>query len=222
MMYTLLHSVVPPVARAMWRPQVHGLDNVPSSGGVILASNHLSFADSIVIPVVVPRRVAFLAKSDYFTGAGVRGVLSKAWFEGMGMLPVDRDDKKAALVSLDTALKVLARGEAFGIYPEGTRSRDGRLYRGRTGVAHLALTAGVPVVPVGLIGTDKLQPVGSRFPKLVPLTIAFGSPIDVAGRFEGVPLGRARREVTDEIMSAIQALSGQETAGVYNDHAPDA
>lgn len=222
MMYKLLHSVVPPVAKAMWRPRVLGLDNVPRTGGVILASNHLSFADSIVIPVVVPRKVAFLAKSDYFTGTGVRGAVSKAWFEGMGMLPVDRDDKKAALASLDTALTVLARGEAFGIYPEGTRSRDGRLYRGRTGVAHLALTAGVPVVPVGLIGTDKLQPVGSRFPKLVPLTIAFGAPIKVVGRFDGVPLGRARREVTDEIMSAIQALSGQEAAGVYNDHAPDA
>lgn len=222
MMYKLLHSVVPPVAKAMWRPRVLGLDNVPRTGGVILASNHLSFADSIVIPVVVPRKVAFLAKSDYFTGTGVRGAVSKAWFEGMGMLPVDRDDKKAALASLDMALTVLARGEAFGIYPEGTRSRDGRLYRGRTGVAHLALTAGVPVVPVGLIGTDKLQPVGSRFPKLVPLTIAFGAPIKVVGRFDGVPLGRARREVTDQIMSAIQALSGQEPAGVYNDHAPDA
>ena len=222
MMYTLLHSVVPPVAKTIWRPKVLGLDNVPMSGGVILASNHLSFADSIVIPVVVPRKVAFLAKSDYFTGTGVKGALSKAWFEGMGMLPVDRDDKRAALASLDTALTVLGRGEAFGIYPEGTRSRDGRLYRGRTGVAHLALTAGVPVVPVGLVGTDKLQPVGSRLPRVVPLTISFGPPIQVAGRFEGVPIGRARREVTDEIMSAIQRLSGQEEAGIYNDHAPDA
>ncbi len=128
---------------------------------MILASNHLSFADSVVIPIVVPRKVAFLAKSDYFTGTGIKGALPAAWFEGMGMLPVDRDDSKAALASLDTALEVLAAGEAFGIYPEGTRSRDGRLYRGRTGVAHLALTAGVPVVPVGLHGTEKLQPVGS-------------------------------------------------------------
>ena len=222
MMYTLLHSVVPPVAKLIWRPKVLGLDNVPERGGVILASNHLSFADSIVIPVVVPRKVAFLAKSDYFTGSGVKGALSKAWFEGMGMLPVDRDDKKAALASLDTALQVLGRGEAFGIYPEGTRSRDGRLYRGRTGVAHLALTAGVPVVPVGLVGTDKLQPVGSSLPRVVPLTIAFGTPIEVAGRFDDIPLGRARREVTDEIMTAIQELSGQEPAGIYNDRAPDA
>lgn len=222
MMYTLLHTVVPPVARAVWRPTVRGLENVPPRGGVILASNHLSFADSIVIPVVVPRKVVFLAKSDYFTGSGVKGALSKAWFEGLGMLPVDRDDSKAALASLDTALEVLGRGEAFGIYPEGTRSRDGRLYRGRTGVAHLALTAGVPVVPVGLVGTDKLQPVGSNLPRVVPLTISFGAPIEVADRYDGVPLGRARREVTDEIMTAIQALSGQEEAGVYNDRAPDA
>jgi 1-acyl-sn-glycerol-3-phosphate acyltransferase len=222
MMYALVHSVVRPVARVIWRPTVHGLDNVPRSGGVILASNHLSFADSLVIPIVVPRKVAFLAKSDYFTGSGIKGALTKAWFVGMGMLPVDRDDSKAALASLDTALQVLGRGEAFGIYPEGTRSRDGRLYRGRTGVAHLALTAGVPVVPVGLVGTDKLQPVGSRFPRVVPLTISFGAPIELAGRYDGVPLGRARREVTDEIMTAIQRLSGQEAAGIYNDRAPDA
>jgi len=221
-MYSVLHRVVPPVAKAVWRPTVTGLDNVPSSGGVILASNHLSFVDSVVIPVVVPRKVVFLAKSDYFTGTGLKGAASRAWFEGLGMLPVDRDDSKAAIASLDTALAVLARGEAFGIYPEGTRSRDGRLYRGRTGVAHLALTAGVPVVPVGLTGTEKLQPVGSTLPKVVPVTVSFGTPIRVAGRFDGVPLGRARREVTDEIMAAIQRLSGQEEAGVYNDRAPDA
>ena len=214
--YSVLHSVVPPLAKAVWRPTVTGLENVPTSGGVILASNHLSVVDSVVIPVVVPRKVVFLAKSDYFTGTGVKGVLSRAWFEGLGMLPVDRDDSKAALASLDTALQVLGRGEAFGIYPEGTRSRDGRLYRGRTGVAHLALTAGVPVVPVGLAGTERLQPVGSTLPRVVPVRVSFGTPIQVAGRFDGVPLGRARREVTDEIMTAIQALSGQEEAGVYN------
>ncbi|MCD4534211.1 1-acyl-sn-glycerol-3-phosphate acyltransferase [Nocardioides sp. cx-169] len=222
MLYRVLHTVVPPLAKAIWRPTVNGVDNIPRTGGVILASNHLSFADSMVIPIVAPRRVAFLAKSDYFTGTGVRGALSRMWFEGMGMLPVDRDDSKAALASLDTALSVLRRGEAFGIYPEGTRSRDGRLYRGRTGVAHLALTAGVPVVPVGLIGTDKLQPVGSSRPKVVPVTVSFGRPIQVVGRYDGVPLGRARREVTDQIMTAIQELSGQEPAGVYNERSPEA
>jgi 1-acyl-sn-glycerol-3-phosphate acyltransferase len=219
-LYDVMHTVLPPVLRTIWRPTVRGLEHVPRAGGVILASNHLSFVDSVVIPSVVPRKVAFLAKSDYFTGSGVRGLASRVWFEGLGMLPVDRDDTKAAIASLDIALDVLGRGEAFGIYPEGTRSRDGRLYRGRTGVAHLALTAGVPVVPVGLTGTQDVQPVGSNRPRVVPITVAFGEPIDFRGRFEGVPSGRARREATDEVMAAIQRLTGQEEAGVYNDRGP--
>ena len=221
MLYTVAHSIIPPLARAVWRPTVEGLHNVPETGPVIVASNHLSFFDSVVIPVVVPRKVVFLAKSDYFTGTGVKGTLVRAWFEGLGMLPVDRDDTKAAIASLDTALDVLGRGEAFGIYPEGTRSRDGRLYRGRTGVAHLALTAGVPVVPVGLAGTEDIQPVGSRLPRLADVTVTFGEPIDFTGRYDGVPLGRARREATDEIMTAIGAITGQEPAGVYNERPPD-
>ncbi len=221
-MYSVLHAVVPPVAKLVWRPTVTGLENVPRTGAVIIASNHLSFADSLVIPIVAPRKVHFLAKSDYFRGGGVKGTLQKAWFEGMGMLPVDRDDPKAAIGSLDTALGVLAKGGAFGLYPEGTRSRDGRLYRGRTGVAHLALTAGVPVVPVGITGTERLQPVGATFPRVVPISVEFGEPIEVAGRYDGVALGKARRLVTDEIMTAIQKLSGQEEAGIYNDRAPDA
>jgi 1-acyl-sn-glycerol-3-phosphate acyltransferase len=221
-LYRVLHGVVPPVAKAVWRPRVTGLEHVPTTGGVVLASNHLSFVDSVVIPVVVPRKVVFLAKSDYFTGTGIRGAASRAWFEGLGMLPVDRDDPRAALGSLDTALEVLGHGEAFGLYPEGTRSRDGRLYRGRTGVAHLALTAGVPVVPVGLVGTERLQPVGARLPRLVTVDVRFGPPIEVAGRFEGVPLGRARRDLTDEVMDAIAGLTGQERATGYNERAPDA
>jgi 1-acyl-sn-glycerol-3-phosphate acyltransferase len=220
-LYDVMHRVVPPVLKVVWRPTVRGLEHVPRRGGVILASNHLSFVDSVAIPVVVPRKVVFLAKSDYFTGTGVRGFASRAWFEGLGMLPVDRDDSRAAIASLDVALEVLARGEAFGIYPEGTRSRDGRLYRGRTGVAHLALTAGVPVVPVGITGTQDVQPVGSNRPRIVPVTLSFGAPIDFAGRFEGVPSGRARREATDEVMAAIAALTGQEEAGVYNERPAD-
>lgn len=221
-LYRLLYLIVPPLLRAIWRPRVSGRDRVPREGGVILASNHLSFADSVVIPSVSPRPVRFLAKSDYFTAPGLRGRLMRMWFEGLGMLPVDRDDAQAALGSLDVALGVLRRGEAFGIYPEGTRSRDGRLYRGRTGVAHLALTAGVPVVPVGLRDTERLQPVGSTLPRLVRVRVVFGEPIQVAGRFEGMALGKARRLLTDEIMTAIAALSGQEEAGVYNDRAPEA
>ncbi|NUR07157.1 MAG: 1-acyl-sn-glycerol-3-phosphate acyltransferase, partial [Nocardioidaceae bacterium] len=204
MLYTVMHSVVTPLAKALWRPTVEGLDKVPPDGPVIVASNHVSFADSLVIPIVAPRQVVFLAKADYFTGRGPKGALQRGWFEGMGMIPVDRDDTKAALASLDIALEVLGRGEAFGIYPEGTRSRDGRLYRGRTGVAHLALTSGAPVVPVGLIGTQHLQPVGSRLPRLAKVTVRFGEPLRFDGRYDGVPTGRARREVTDVIMDAIQ------------------
>jgi 1-acyl-sn-glycerol-3-phosphate acyltransferase len=216
-LYEVVHAVVPPLARAIWRPTVEGLDNVPPTGPVIVASNHLSFADSLVIPIVAPRKVVFLAKADYFTGTGVKGALSRGWFNGMGMVPVDRDDTRAALSSLETALAVLGRGEAFGIYPEGTRSRDGRLYRGRTGVGHLALTSGAPVVPVGLQGTEQLQPVGSRRLRLAKVTVRFGEPLHFAGRYDGVPLGRARREVTDEVMAAIARLSGQQEAGVYNE-----
>lgn len=221
MIYRALHTVVPPVAKAIWRPQISGLHHVPETGPVILASNHLSFVDSVVIPIVVPRKVVFLAKSDYFTGPGVKGAISRAWFTGLGMLPVDRDDSAAAMESLQTALEVLGRGEAFGIYPEGTRSRDGRLYRGRTGVAHLALTSGAPVVPVGLSGTQKLQPIGSRLPRLVDISVSFGAPITVGDEYDGVPRGRARRELTDRIMSSIHALTGQELAGVYNDRPVD-
>ncbi len=217
MIYTAVNAVVRPVAKVVWRPVVEGRENVPLTGGVLLASNHLSFMDSVVIPVVAPRKVVFLAKSDYFTGSGLRGRLQKAWFEGTGMVPVDRDDPQSALESLDIALEVLRRGEAFGVYPEGTRSRDGRLYRGKTGVAQLSMVSGAPIVPVGLIGTEQLQPVGSTLPRLVKVTVRFGKPIQPAGQYDGVPLGRARREIVDRVMTEIQKLSGQVEAGVYNE-----
>ncbi len=217
MVYALVKVVLATVFRVVWRPKVTGVENIPRTGPVLLASNHLSFMDSMVIPLVVPRRVAFLAKSDYFTGTGVKGTLSRWWFNGFGMIPVDRDDTRAAQASLDAALSVLSSGGAFGIYPEGTRSRDGLLYRGRTGVAWLAMTSGAPVVPVALIGTEKLQPVGSRMPRIAKVSVQFGEPIDFGGRFDGVPGGRARREATDEIMAAIHAMSGQELAGRYNE-----
>jgi 1-acyl-sn-glycerol-3-phosphate acyltransferase len=173
--------------------------------------------DSVVIPVVAPRKVVFLAKAEYFTGTGLKGRLQRAWFEGLGMVPVNREDTRSALDSLDIALDVLRRGDAFGVYPEGTRSRDGRLYRGRTGVAQLALVSGVPIVPVGLLGTERLQPVGTRIPRLAKVTVRFGEPLHVAGEYDGVAPGRARREITDRVMSEIQRLTGQETAGVYNE-----
>jgi 1-acyl-sn-glycerol-3-phosphate acyltransferase len=220
MVYRLLKVVLATLFKVVYRPTVTGLENIPRRGPVILASNHLSFVDSMVIPMVVPRRVAFLAKSDYFTGSGVKGTLSRWWFSGLGMIPVDRDDTRAAQASLDAALSVLSSGGAFGIYPEGTRSRDGLLYRGRTGVAWLAMTSGAPVVPVALVGTEKLQPVGSRLPRPAKVAVRFGEPIDLAGRSEGVPAGRARREGTDEIMAAIQSMSGQQMAGRYNERPP--
>jgi 1-acyl-sn-glycerol-3-phosphate acyltransferase len=221
-LYGVLHRIIPPVLRAIWRPRVEGLEHVPRTGPLILASNHRSFIDSVVIPAVVPRPVNFLAKSDYFEGRGLKGRLVKVWFTIFGALPVNRDDSVAALASLDTALGVLAQGGAFGIYPEGTRSRDGRLYRGRTGVAQLALTSGAPIVPVGLIDTDRLQPVGSNRPRLVRIRVRFGEPIDVRGRYDGVPPGKARREITDTVMTEIQKLTGPEPAGVYNERPPDA
>lgn len=217
MFYVMMHSIITPLAKAVWRPRIEGIDNVPLTGPLIVASNHLSFFDSVVIPICAPRSVVFLAKEDYFTGTGIKGAAQRAWFEHLGMIPVDRDDTKAAIASLDIASEVLGRGEAFGIYPEGTRSRDGRLYRGRTGVAHLALTSGAPIVPVGLSGTDQIQPVGARMPRLAKVTVRFGEPLHFAGRYDGVPLGRARREATDEIMTAIAALSGQQQADSYND-----
>lgn len=222
MIYELLHPVVTPLATAIWRPEVVGAHHVPASGPVILASNHRSFIDSVVIPLTSPRQVAFLAKAEYFTGTGVKGWITREWFEGVGSIPVDRDDTRAAQKSLDAALAHLRKGGAFGIYPEGTRSRDGRLYRGRTGVAWLALQAQCPVVPVGLQGTQDIQPVGARFPRRAKVRVEFGEPIHVAGRFGGVPQGRARRELTDEVMARILAMSGQEWAGEYNQRAPDA
>ena len=212
MLYETIHPVAAPLAKAIWRPTIEGLEHVPREGGLLIASNHLSFVDSVVIPIVAPRKVVFLAKAEYFDKP-----LGRAWFGGLGMVPVDRDDTKAAMASLDIALDVLRKGEAFGIYPEGTRSRDGRLYRGRTGVAELALTAGVPVVPVGLQGTQHIQPIGTRFPRRAKVTVRFGKPLDFTGHFSGIPRGRARREATDEIMRTIQELSGQEEAGTYND-----
>ncbi len=217
MLYLTTRLVAAPIAKAYFRPQVEGADRVPASGGVLLASNHLSFIDSFAIPLAAPRKVVFLAKSDYFTGTGIKGAATRRWFTAMGMVPDDRDDSRAASRSLEIALEVLGRGEAFGIYPEGTRSRDGRLYRGHVGVAHLALTAGVPVVPVGLADTEKVQPIGSNRPRRVPFTVKFGAPLDFTGRFDDVPVGKARRQVTDEIMDAIAALSGQERVDQYND-----
>ena len=204
------------LAYAIWRPTITGKDNVPKEGGVLLASNHLSFIDSFAIPVAAPRKVSFLAKEEYFTGTGVRGRFVRGFMEAGDAIPVNRDSSRGAQDSLDLALEVLRAGKAFGIYPEGTRSRDGRLYRGRTGVAFLALTADVPVVPVGLIGTDKVQPVGARGLRMADVTVAFGPPVHPS-TYAGLPAGRARRQLTDDVMDSIAALTGQERVEAYNE-----
>lgn len=217
MLYGVTHGVLKPVSRAVYRPTIIGTSHVPMTGGVILASNHLSFIDSFAIPLSAPRKVNFIAKDDYFTKPGLHGTLLREIFESVGAIPVNRRSPRAAQESLDAALTVLRAGEAFGIYPEGTRSRDGRLYKGRTGVAFLALTAGVPIVPVALHGTAEIMPVGSRFPSLAKVSVTFGEPIHVAERYAGIPQGRARRAVTDEVMDAIAGLSGQERVDAYNE-----
>jgi 1-acyl-sn-glycerol-3-phosphate acyltransferase len=219
--YLISRLILRPLFLLIFRPHVVGRENVPATGPFIIASNHLSFIDSMAIPLMAPRRVGYLAKAEYFTGSGLRGWFTKTWFTALGALPVERQTHRAAQEALDTAMTVLRAGGGFGIYPEGTRSRDGRLYRGRTGVAHLALTAGCPVVPVGLTGTEDIQPVGSTLPRLASVTVRFGPPIDVAGEYDGVPSGRARRDLTDRVMAAIGGLSGQEEAGVYNERPTD-
>jgi 1-acyl-sn-glycerol-3-phosphate acyltransferase len=217
--YLLGRTVIAPIARLVYRPIVLGRKNVPRTGRVIFASNHLSFIDSIVIPLMAPRRVQFLAKSHYFEGSGVKGWLSRTFFTAIGAVGVERGAGQAAQDALEQSKRIIETGAAFALYPEGTRSLDGRLYKGRTGVAWLALATGAKVVPVGLIGTDKLQPVGAKIPRLRRITVAFGEPIDVAG-YGTAESGRARRQATDEIMAAIHKLTGQELAGRYNEAPP--
>ena len=213
MFYVLARFVIRPIFWLLFRPRVNGRENVPLRGPVILASNHLSFIDSFAIPTVAPRKVAYLAKAEYFTTPGFGGWFTRTLFTALNALPVERQTHRAAQAALDTALGVLQRGGAFGIYPEGTRSRDGRLARGKTGVAWLALTADCPVVPVAVLGTDRVQPVGARWPRPRKISITFGRPLTVPEHSGQAGNGRARRAVTDQVMEAIAALSGQEKAG---------
>jgi 1-acyl-sn-glycerol-3-phosphate acyltransferase len=214
--YWLMKTVVlGPVLRILFRPWVQGLANVPETGGAILASNHLSFSDSIFLPLAVDRKVTFLAKSDYFTGRGAKGRLTAAFFRLADQLPIDRSGGRASEAALRTGLKVLGQGNLLGIYPEGTRSPDGRLYRGKTGVARMALEAGVPVLPVAMVGTDEAQPIGRRIPKIVRIGVRIGPPLDFS-RYEGMEEDRfVLRSITDEIMYELMQLSGQEYVDVY-------
>jgi len=218
-LYTLARLTISPLARMLFRPKVIGRGNVPKRGPVIIASNHLSFIDSVAIPMVAPRRVRFLAKSSYFDGTGFRGGLSRLFFSSVGAIPVVRGAGSAAQAALEQSRRIIESGDAFALYPEGTRSLDGRLYKGRTGAAWLALTTGAPVVPVGLKRTNDFLPVGAKVPRNVRITVEFGKPLDLS-HFGSAESGRARRLATDEIMSAIQALSGQEFAGSYNEAPP--
>jgi 1-acyl-sn-glycerol-3-phosphate acyltransferase len=218
LIYPLMKYVVlGPAMRVAFLPRVSGLRYVPRVGPVILAANHLAFLDSFVLPLIVPRRVHFLGKHEYFTGAGMRGRATATFFRSVGAIAVDRSGGRAALDALDTSAAVLGRGGVFAIHPEGTRSPDGRLYRGRTGVARLAMRTGAPVVPVAITGTDRVQPRGRAVPRPGRIGLRIGPPMDFRGRDDGVPRGKAARQVTDEIMDAIQALSGQE---YVDDYAP--
>ena len=196
----------------LFRPKVKGLRHVPGTGPVIIASNHLSFSDSIFMPLVVPRKVTFLAKSEYFTSPGPKGLLKKLTFIALGQVPVDRSGGRRSEAALITGLKVLAEGKCLGIYPEGTRSPDGRLYKGRTGIARLAIESGAPIIPVAMFNTEKIQPTGTVMPKVMRVEMIFGEPM----YFEGDSTDLLHlRDVTDKIMSTIQELSGQEYIDTY-------
>ena len=216
MFYWVLKTLVlGPILRLLFRPWVEGEENIPPEGAAIFASNHLSFSDSIFLPLVLPRRITFLAKADYFTGRGVKGRATAAFFRGAGQLPVDRSGGGAGDAALNSGLKVLRRGELLGIYPEGTRSPDGRLYRGRVGVARMALEAGCPVLPVAMVGTDKAQPTGKRVPKIMRIGVRIGKPLDFS-RYEGMENDRfVLRSITDELMYELMLLSRQEYVDMY-------
>jgi 1-acyl-sn-glycerol-3-phosphate acyltransferase len=216
-LYGALRQTAAMLARTLCRPTIEGRENVPAQGAVLLASNHLSFIDSVVIPLsVTHRRVRFLAKSDYFEGTGLKGRATKAVFGSLGAMPVRRGNARDAMLSLETMLDRLREGEACVVYPEGTRSRDGRLYRGRTGVAHLAMESKAPIVPVAVSGTQRVQPIGASMPRPHPFTVRFGEPLDFSTGYDHLAPGKARRVITDRVMDAIHELSGQERAHEYN------
>jgi 1-acyl-sn-glycerol-3-phosphate acyltransferase len=196
----------------LFRPKVKGLRHVPASGPLIIASNHLSFSDSIFMPLVVPRKVTFLAKSEYFTSPGPKGLLKKLTFIALGQVPVDRSGGRRSEAALITGLKVLAEGKCLGIYPEGTRSPDGRLYKGRTGIARLAIESGAPIIPVAMFNTEKIQPTGTVVPKVMRVKMIFGEPMYFEGDSTDL---QYLRDVTDQIMSTIQEMSGQEYVDTY-------
>ena len=216
MLYWLLKYVLlGPWLRLIFRPIVEGREHVPDRGPAIIASNHLSFSDSIFMPLMVKRKVTFVAKQEYFTGKGLKGFLTRMFFVGAGCIPVDRSGGQAAKAAIETGLRILRAGNLFGIYPEGTRSPDGRLHRGKTGVARMALESGAPVVPVAMLNADEIQPIGKLLPRIQRVRIRFGAPMDFS-RYAGMAGDRfIERAVTDEIMYELMTLSGREYVDIY-------
>ena len=216
MLYWLLkYLLLGPWLRLIFRPDVEGREHLPKSGAAIIASNHLSFSDSIFMPLMVRRKVTFVAKAEYFTGTGLKGFLTKMFFVGAGAIPVDRSGGRAAQGAIDTGLRILRDGRLFAIYPEGTRSPDGRLHRGKTGVARLALQSGAPVIPVAMLNADEIQPIGKLLPKIMRVRMRFGAPMEFS-RYAGQAGDRyVERAVTDEIMYELMTLSGREYVDIY-------
>jgi 1-acyl-sn-glycerol-3-phosphate acyltransferase len=213
--YLLKYVLLGPLLRLVFRPRIEGLEHVPADGAAIVAGNHLSFSDHFLMPAILKRRITFLAKKEYFTGPGLKGRLTAFFFRSAGQIPVDRTGKEAGQAAIREGLGVLSKGELLGIYPEGTRSHDGRLYKGKVGVAVMALKAGVPVIPCAMIGTFEAQPPGKVIPNIHPVVIRFGKPLDFS-RYAGMENEKAiLRAITDEIIYAILSLSGQEYVDEY-------
>ena len=221
-LYAVGKVAISPLSRMIWRPKVSGLDNVPKTGPAILASNHQAVIDSVMMGALMPRPIYFLAKDQYFLAPGIKGLVMRNIMYGLNQIPVDRSGGRASLMALDAALQVLRAGHMLGIFPEGTRSTDGRLYRGRPGVAKLALDAPAPIIPIGLIGFDKIQPVGTSIPRIgPPIEVRVGEPLDLSQWQGGDIDSRGLREVTLKLMNAIQQLTGQEYVGRYAPKRPD-
>ncbi|MBB6172538.1 1-acyl-sn-glycerol-3-phosphate acyltransferase [Nocardiopsis mwathae] len=216
MFYWIVKAILGPVLAVLWQPRAEGVENVPRYGPAILVGNHLSFSDHFFGPLPLPRKITFLAKAEYFTGTGPKGLLSRLFFTGVGQIPIDRSGGKASEAALRTGLRVLKQGRLLGIYPEGTRSPDGKLYRGRTGVARLVLESKAPVIPMAMINVDKIMPPGRTVPKLgIRPKVRFGKPLDFS-RYYGMEKDpRVLRAITDEIMYALMELSGQEYVDRY-------
>ncbi|MPY61123.1 lysophospholipid acyltransferase family protein [Streptomyces spongiae] len=220
--FAFIKATLGPIMRLMFRPRVEGAEHIPGDGPVILAGNHLTFIDSMILPLVCDRQVFFIGKDEYVTGKGFKGRLMAWFFTGVGMIPVDRDGGRGGVAALMTGRRILEEGRMFGIYPEGTRSPDGRLYRGRTGIARLTLMTGAPVVPFAMIGTDKIQPGGAGLPRPRRVTVRFGEAMEFS-RYEGMDRDRyVLRAVTDSVMAEVMRLSGQEYVDMYATKAKEA